>query len=135
MPGATLPNDGMAIVSNSAGRLERIERTTAPQGIRPYLTMIFSYPGVLLPLIESPPWYPQRAGLLSYVRFSLLSAATVDHTIAVKVDGVQQGTHTLTAGLSTAIFNPSYGVAFGDRVTIETITVTDSDMSVEVRIA
>lgn len=134
MPGTTLPQTVDSVFSGHVARTERIERTTIAPSPTPLLIQTFTYPGGLSPDIESPPWYPSRSGKIESVRISLLVTATTDHTIALKINSVQAQQFTLHAGNQTEMTACTIGFGLGDFITVETLTVTDSNLVVEVRV-
>ena len=134
MPGVTLPPDQTRQVGGTIARVERTERRTiAPLGTDP-VRMIFSYPGPLAEGIDSPPWYVPRSGVIELVRVSLLTAATTDHTVSIRVNGVEQQQCTLSAGDLTSQADAAISVGFGLYVSVATIAVSDSNMAVELRL-
>ena len=134
MPGVTLPADHARQIGTAIARIERSERLTLPVFDLPAVTQHFSYPGALADNIESPPWYVPRSGLIELVRVSLTNAASADHTIEVRVNGASAQQFTLTSGSLTVLDGSAISVNYQDYVTIQTISVFDSDLAVELRL-
>ncbi len=134
MPGAVLPARNTGIVGSTVARVERVERVTRPDPLNPAAIMVFSWAGELVDDSESPPWYVPRGGVVEIVRVSLLSAATADHTIEVRVNAAAIQQFTLSSGDLTSFNGAAISVPYGAYVTVKTITVTDSDMTVELRL-
>lgn len=94
-------------------------------------SITFSYPGALDDNVESPRWYPPVDVTFALIRVSLLAAATSNHVISLKIDGVEFDQYTLTTSNATMTEVISCPVLSTESVTIETITVADFDLSVQ----
>lgn len=132
MPGVPLPPGMEQPISHGFARTERLERKIVQLGSlgqQPPIT--FTYPGLLATGIESPPYYPNRNLLIVTVRVSLLANASVDHVIEVRVDGSGIVQYTLPSGSNTVVSASAIVVGTGSYVTVKTITVADSNLSIE----
>lgn len=134
MPGTILPQQSTGIVGGTIARVERVERNTLPSPVSNPIIQMFSYPGPLASNVESPPWYAPAAGIIEIVRVSLTNSATSDHTIMLRLNGADVQQFTLSSGQKTSMNGAAISVPYGAYVTIKTVTVTDSNLTVEVRL-
>ncbi len=136
MPGITLPPDAAAVVGGQGGvvaRTERIERQTNVPCSPGLFEIVFSYPGLLSNDVVSPAWYPPGVGSVRVVRINLVANATSDHVIEIGIGGTPIQQFTLPSGDQTIMLDANIEI-LTSYVTVKTISVTDSDLSVQLGI-
>lgn len=114
-----------------------IEQVPGKSGSSTVMTsaVTFSYPGALDNGVESPPFYPVASLTYTFIRVSLLVAATSNHVIDVRKNGNLFASYTLTTGNLTMTATISLALLSTDALTVKTNTVTDSNLSVELAVA
>lgn len=134
MPGRTLPPNHSRQIGGTIARVERVERRTVPNPNGDAIRQIFSYPGPMSALVESPPWYVPRSGMIDSVRVSLTDPATGTTTISLQINGSEAQQFSITTGNQSVLTPTALSLQLGSYITVVTVAVADSNMAVEVRL-